>query len=66
MATSETLCPRCGIGRLKRWSDLTLEEQMVAHKLPHSANFAHDERTRLHRWCTKCWYEDDSRETTLA
>jgi hypothetical protein len=60
------ICPRCILGRLKRWYKLSLEESMVAHRLPQSANYAEDERLGRHRWCIKCWYEESSPGGHLA
>lgn len=59
-------CPRCGIGKLIRWDELSDEEKMIVQRLPDSYDVTHPARIKRHRWCTKCWYEDDSRQTHLA
>jgi ribosomal protein L32 len=51
-------CPRCGEGRLRRFDQLSEEEREVARRLPASADYASGERQTMHRWCTKCWYEE--------
>jgi len=51
------LCPRCGEGRLKSWSELGDEEREVVRRLPESADFSAAERQGNHRWCTRCWHE---------
>ncbi|MEJ7624357.1 MAG: hypothetical protein WKF34_10235 [Pyrinomonadaceae bacterium] len=51
-----TTCPRCSTGRLKLWDELTDEQQMLAKRLPMSAEFPAKERKK-HRFCTRCWYE---------
>jgi hypothetical protein len=50
-------CPRCGEGRLRRFDELSEEEQEVTRCLPASADYAADERRATHTWCSKCWYE---------
>lgn len=50
-------CSRCGEGRLRSWQELDEEEQMVARRLPASADYSSSEREALHRWCARCWYE---------
>jgi len=57
---SEKICPRCHSGRLKHWSELTRDEEMLAERLPASAEFSAAERKK-HRFCTRCWFEDDLR-----
>ncbi len=51
-------CPRCGEGRLLRWHELNEEEQMLARRLPASADYELSERQQAHRWCNRCWYEE--------
>ena len=53
-----TMCPRCGVGRLRGWRELTEEEREVAKRLPASADYTANEREATHRWCTQCWFED--------
>jgi ribosomal protein S27AE len=54
----EGLCPRCGEGPLKAWYELSAEEREVAARLPGAADFAADERAARHRFCTRCWHEE--------
>jgi hypothetical protein len=56
-------CPRCGEGRMKSWHELDEEQHEVVKRLPASAQVDAAERQRLHRWCTKCWYESHGKET---
>jgi len=58
---SETECPRCGSMRLKRWDELSRNEQIAAERLPTSAKYSHEQRKK-HRFCTRCWYEQVDRE----
>lgn len=55
-------CPRCRVGRLRRWRELTEEEQEIVKRLPASAEYSAEERTARHRWCAQCWYEDSGNE----
>ena len=59
----EDICPRCAVGRLRSWRELTEEEQEVVRRLPDSADYSIAERAARHRWCAHCWYEatDDVR-----
>jgi hypothetical protein len=59
METSN-LCPRCGVGRLCAWSELSDEEREVVRRLPASADYSFEARQSTHRWCTRCWYEERS------
>ena len=61
-----TKCPRCGVGRLKSWPELSDEEREVVKRLPASADYSLDERARRHRWCTNCWHEETSGNTHEA
>ncbi len=51
-------CPRCGEGRLRSWNALNEEEQIVARRLPATAEYPSNERENRHRWCVRCWYEE--------
>ena len=51
-------CPRCGLGRLRAWNDLSDEEREVVQRLPASAEYSLEVRQRMHRWCVRCWYEE--------
>lgn len=53
-------CPRCGAGRLRTWSELNEEEREVVRRLPAAADYSLTERQRTHRWCSRCWYEENS------
>ncbi|HYX41661.1 MAG TPA: hypothetical protein VE821_08190 [Pyrinomonadaceae bacterium] len=55
--SSQDTCPRCGVGRLRAWRELSDEEREVVRRLPASAGQTIDERAARHRWCTRCWYE---------
>jgi hypothetical protein len=57
-----SMCPRCGTARLRRFDELGEEEREVVKRLPASAETAFDERKARHRWCTRCWHEDSGRE----
>ena len=50
-------CPRCGVGRLRRWDELSDEEREVVRRLPASADEPLEAR-QSHQWCTRCWYEE--------
>jgi ribosomal protein S27AE len=51
-------CPNCYEGVLLGWHELSDDEREVVKRLPGSADYANEERESLHRWCTRCWYED--------
>jgi hypothetical protein len=53
-------CPRCGSDRLRSWSELTDEEQEVVKRLPASAEYPPYERQTTHRWCRRCWFEENT------
>jgi hypothetical protein len=38
------------------WDQLTDEEQMLAERLPRSADYSLQERKK-HRFCSVCWFE---------
>ena len=50
-------CPKCGSGILKNWRELSVEEKLLAERLPLSAEFSRIERKR-HLFCPKCWFEN--------
>jgi hypothetical protein len=54
--SSSVECPRCGSPKLKPWSELTADEKFLAERLPASADYTIEERTK-HRICTRCWFE---------
>ena len=51
-------CPRCDTARIKAWDELNDEEREVVKRLPASADYSLEERKALHRWCTRCWFEN--------
>ncbi|MEO7659821.1 MAG: hypothetical protein ABIV48_09425 [Pyrinomonadaceae bacterium] len=53
----QNICPRCDSLRVKTWDELTDEEEMLAERLPTSAEFTPQERKK-HRFCTRCWLEE--------
>ena len=57
MLASRTRCPQCHEGVLKSWLELNDEEREVVKRLPAAGDCTAKERERLHRWCTRCWYE---------
>jgi hypothetical protein len=63
-AFTPNTCPRCDT-QLKAWASLTEDEQTLAKSLPASADFPLNIRKK-HRFCTRCWYEDDARNAHLA
>ncbi|MCA1636419.1 MAG: hypothetical protein LC802_22695 [Acidobacteria bacterium] len=60
------LCPRCAEGTLKAFYELSEEEREVVKRLPASADYLLDARTKRRRWCTRCWHEEDSAPPRLA
>jgi hypothetical protein len=56
-------CTRCDTGRLRRWHELSEEQQMLVERLPASANYSLEERKATHRWCTRCWHEASEGES---
>ncbi|HVG39046.1 MAG TPA: hypothetical protein VM870_07160 [Pyrinomonadaceae bacterium] len=51
-------CPACGSATsLRRWRDLSDEQQEVVRKLPATALYPIAERAARHAWCTTCWHE---------
>jgi len=56
-----TKCPRCQEGRMRSWHELTEDEREVARRLPGTADYSDAEREATHRWCTRCWYEAESK-----
>jgi|CXWL01.1.fsa_nt_gi ribosomal protein S27AE len=56
---NQKTCPKCSSPKFKAWPELTDEEKMLAEKLPGSAVYSLKER-KMHRFCTRCWFEDSS------
>jgi len=54
-------CSRCD-GVTRTWEELTDQQREVVKRLPASAHYEEEERQRLHRWCTRCWFESVERE----
>ncbi len=42
---------------MKTWRELTEEEQMLAERLPASAEWPLSQRKK-HRFCVRCWFEE--------
>ncbi len=61
---SEKTCPRCRSPKMKSWIELTDEEKFLAERLPMSAEYTAEQR-KQHRFCARCWYEDDSKTTLV-
>jgi len=59
---SDRNCPRCQEGRLQVWDELSDDEREVVRRLPASADYSATERERMHRWCTRCWFETGANE----
>jgi ribosomal protein S27AE len=59
-------CPRCGVGRMRAWSELSDEEREVVRRLPAAADYSLEVRQGTHRWCPRCWYEERSGVTQNA
>ncbi|MDT7605437.1 MAG: hypothetical protein QOF61_3434 [Acidobacteriota bacterium] len=55
---SREACPRCGVERMRAWSELDGEQREVVRRLPASVHFKLDERVARHRWCVRCWHEE--------
>ncbi|MEK6280549.1 MAG: hypothetical protein AABN95_09380 [Acidobacteriota bacterium] len=51
-------CTRCGEEEMRRWSQLTDDEQEVVKHLPGAANYTEAERQAMHQWCRRCWNEE--------
>lgn len=62
----EDTCPRCGGGPLKAWYELSEEEREVARRLPAAADFTAAERAARHRFCTRCWHEEQAGAPRVA
>lgn len=50
---------------MKSWYELIEEQQMLADKLPMSAEYPVTQRKK-HRFCTKCWFEETENTSTTA
>jgi hypothetical protein len=59
------LCPQCGGARLKTWDELTDEQKFFVERLPTSAEYTKEERKK-HRFCSRCWYEEDNKRALEA
>jgi hypothetical protein len=60
------ICPQCHEEPLRAWDELTEDERMLVERLPGSAQAGLEERRRQHRWCKRCWYEDNGRRIENA
>jgi hypothetical protein len=63
---NEGRCPRCQEGRLQVWDELSDDEREVVKRLPASADYTANEREQMHRWCTRCWFEETSEDSSLT
>ncbi|MBC7899811.1 MAG: hypothetical protein H7070_07120 [Saprospiraceae bacterium] len=61
----ENSCPKCHYAKMKTWDELTAEQQMLAERLPGSAEYTQTERKK-HRFCERCWFEDKEFEGMLT
>lgn len=43
---------------MRTWDELNNEEQEVVRRLPAAADFPPEARRATHRWCTRCWNEE--------
>lgn len=50
---------------MKDWEELTDEQKMVVESLPMSAQYPQKTRKK-HRFCTRCWFEDASPQSTMV
>ena len=57
MNIQQEICPRCGLERLRAWSELSVEEREVVRRLAASADYPLAERMARHLWCRRCWHE---------
>lgn len=58
MHNHKKTCPKCGSQKIKSWPELTDEQKMLARSLPASAEYPLSRRKK-HRFCTRCWYEEE-------
>jgi len=61
----ENCCPKCHFPKMKAWNELTAEQQMLAERLPTSAEYTVNERKK-HRFCERCWFEECKFENKTA
>jgi hypothetical protein len=61
----EKICPKCHSPSMKNWKDLDPEQKMLAERLPASADYPKMQRKR-HRFCTRCWFEEEGDLETRA
>ena len=54
-------CPRCETERLRAWNELSEEEREVVRRLPAAGRYSAGERAARHRWCRRCWYEEEAK-----
>jgi len=61
----EIYCLRCGSQKLKRWDELTSDEQFLVERLPASAAVSLEERKK-HLFCPLCWNEVDDKKSDIC
>ena len=54
----DNFCPKCHFTKMKTWDELNSEQQMLAERLPASAEYTKAERKK-HRLCERCWFEEN-------
>jgi hypothetical protein len=60
-------CAVCGSpSGMRRWRDLTEEQQEVVRKLPGTAYYSMAERVARHAWCVVCWHESTGSASQMA
>jgi hypothetical protein len=50
---------------MKGWAELSDDEQFLAKRLEKSVEYTPTQRKK-HRFCTRCWFEDEGDRPTLA
>jgi hypothetical protein len=56
---TERYCFKCGEETLRTWDELGDDERELVQRLPGSAAYSAEERKAMHRWCTRCWHEEN-------
>jgi hypothetical protein len=60
-------CSVCGSASgVRRWRDLTEEQQEVVRKLQGTACYSMAERVARHAWCVVCWDESTGSASQMA
>lgn len=61
----ETVCLKCGHGKLKTWNDLSEDEKMIAGRVSNAADFSNKDLWLI-RFCVRCWNVAFQQKMTLA